>query len=113
MIEERIKFSKQNLVQPYKAQNRQKLEYLSGELLDRAYASTEKIVAPTITAAAKYGATIDGATLASSGPAPNFEFYGGESRGSCVLSSIDCTEHICTIVWTNAAEHTFHGVRCI
>ena len=55
MIEESMKFARQYPVQSYKVPNRHKF---SGELLDKAYESTEKLVAPILAVGKKYGATI-------------------------------------------------------
>ena len=55
MMEESMKFARQNPLQSYKVPHRLKF---SGELLDNAYESTEKLVAPILAVAKKYGATI-------------------------------------------------------
>jgi hypothetical protein len=55
MIEESMKFARQYPLQSYKVPNRQK-NY--GELLDKAYESTEKLVAPILAVGKKYGASI-------------------------------------------------------
>ena len=55
MIEESIKFSRENLLQSYKVPHQLKF---SGELLDSAYECTEKLVAPLLAVAKRYGATI-------------------------------------------------------
>ena len=55
MIEENMRFAKQNPFQSYKAPSRKRL---SGELLDQAYKSTEQLVAPILAIAKKFGATI-------------------------------------------------------
>jgi hypothetical protein len=55
MIEESMKFARQYPLQSYKVPNRHKF---SGELLDKAYESTEKLVAPILAVGKKYGATI-------------------------------------------------------
>ena len=48
MIEESLKFASQNPLQTYKVPNRHKF---SGELLDKANESTEKLVAPILAVA--------------------------------------------------------------
>ena len=55
MIEESMKIARQNPLQSYKVLHRLKF---SGELLDNAYESTEKLVAPILAVKPKYGATI-------------------------------------------------------
>ena len=50
-----MKFARQNPLQSYKVPPR--LKFL-GELLDNAYESTEKLVAPILAVKPKYGATI-------------------------------------------------------
>ena len=50
-----MKFARQYPVQSYKVPNRHKF---SGDLLDKAYESTEKLVAPILAVGKKYGATI-------------------------------------------------------
>ena len=54
-IEESMKFARQNPLQSYKVPHRHKF---SGELLDKAYESTKKLVAPILAVPKKYGATI-------------------------------------------------------
>ena len=91
MIEESMKFAKQNPIQSYKAPSRKKL---SGELLDQAYKSTEQLVAPLVAIAKKYGATIasDGWNDACRRPILNFM---ASTRGAAVfLKSVDCTDHM-------------------
>ena len=58
-----MKFARQYCLQRYKVPDRHKF---SGKLLDKAYESTEKVVAPILAVAKKYGATI-----ASDEPAMN------------------------------------------
>ena len=55
MTEESMKFARQNPLQSYKVPHRHKF---SGELLDKAYESTKKLVAPILAVPKKYGATI-------------------------------------------------------
>ena len=55
MLEENMRFAKQNPFQSYKTPARKRL---SGELLDQAYKSTEQRVAPILAIAKKFGATI-------------------------------------------------------
>ena len=50
-----MKFARQNQLQSYKVPHRLKF---TGELLDNAYESTEKLIAPILAVATKYGATI-------------------------------------------------------
>ena len=50
-----MKFARQNLLQSYKVPHRLKF---SGELLNNAYESTEKLVALILAVKTKYGATI-------------------------------------------------------
>ena len=54
-IEESMKFARQNPLQSYKVPHSHKF---SGKLLDKSYESTEKLVAPILAVAKKYGATI-------------------------------------------------------
>ena len=55
MTEESMKFARQNPLQSYKVPHSHKF---SGKLLDKSYESTEKLVAPILAVAKKYGATI-------------------------------------------------------
>ena len=55
MIQESMKFTRQNPLQSYKVPHWLKF---SGELLDNAYEFTEKLVAPIFVVATKYGALI-------------------------------------------------------
>ena len=55
MIEESMKFARQNPLQSYKVPHQLKI---LGELLDNSYESTEKLFALILTVATKYGATI-------------------------------------------------------
>ena len=55
MTEESMKFTRQNPLQSYTVHH---LHKFSGELLDKAYESTEKLVAPILPVPKKYGATI-------------------------------------------------------
>ena len=50
-----MKFARENPLQSHKVPHRLKF---SGELLDNVYESTEKLVAPILAVATKYGATI-------------------------------------------------------
>ena len=50
-----MKFARENPLQSHKVPHRLKF---SGELLDNVYESTEKLAAPILAVATKYGATI-------------------------------------------------------
>jgi len=71
MMDESMKFAKQNPLVNYKTPSRKKL---GGELLDQAYTSTEQLVAPLLAVAKKYGATIasDGYSNVQRRPILNF-----------------------------------------
>ena len=65
-----MKFARYNPLQSYKLPHQLKF---SGELLDKAYESTEKLVAPILAVAKQYGATIasDGWSDPRRRPIPN------------------------------------------
>ena len=91
MIEEAMTFRQQNPLQPYKVLLRRKL---SGDLLDKAYESTEHGVLPILAEAKKYGATIasDGWNDVHRRPILNIMLV---TRGAAVFrNSIDCTDHM-------------------
>ena len=110
MIEESIKFAKQNPLQSYKTPHR---KLLAGDLLDRAYTSTEKIVAPVIAGAAKYGATMasDGWSDARRRPILNLlrhnwtgTVHTRRRQVSFKMKQCGPTLHRC---------HQRHGMRCM
>jgi hypothetical protein len=100
MIEEAMTFRQQNPLQPYKVPLRRKL---SGDLLDKAYESTEHGVLPILAEAKKYGATIasDGWNDVHRRPILNIMLV---TRGAAVFrNSIDCTDHMAEGGRKNAA----------
>jgi hypothetical protein len=91
MIDECMKFSKQNPFQSYKTPSRKKL---SGELLDKAYESTEQLIAPHLAAAKKFGVTIASDGWSDPRRRPILNFMASTRGASIFLKSVDCTDHM-------------------
>ena len=86
-----MKFARQNPLQKYKVPHRLKF---SGELLKNAYESTEKLVAPILAVAKKFGATIASDGWSDQRRRPILNFMASTRGAAAFLNSIDCTDHM-------------------
>jgi hypothetical protein len=91
MIEESMKFARQHPLQSYKVPDRHKF---SGEVLDKAYESTEKLVAPILAVGKKYGATIASDGWSDQHRRPILNFMASTRGAAAFLKSVDCTDHM-------------------
>ena len=91
MIEESMKFARQNPLQSYKVPHRHKF---SGELLDKAYESTEKFGAPILAVAKRFGATIASDGWSDARRRPILNFMASTRGAAAFLKSVDCTDHM-------------------
>ena len=91
MLEESMRFAKQNPFQSYKAPSRKRL---SGELLDQAYKSTQQLVAPILAIAKKFGATISSDGWSDAQRRPILNFMASTRAAAAFLKSVDCTDHM-------------------
>ena len=91
MLEESMRFAKQNTFQSYKAPS---CKRLSWELLDQAYKSTEQRAAPILAIAKEFGAKISSDRWSDAQRQPILNFTASTRAAAAFLKSIDCTDHM-------------------